>query len=197
MISQWLAHILSLIRTHKKDTEMELFVILVKCSSVTALEVVKMTTSSAVTDKKISKWHFSFSRCCNVLYGMFHSDEVLHVIMINGSDIKIDVVKLYDVLSIFLSHISQNTVDGPQLMWCHYNTVNFLQNTWLWGQDVGCLLWVQSLIYALPPLLQRCLWYHGLLGCVIMVPDYMFNMGCFLWVYSLIYIMHLSLSEFM
>ena len=41
-------------------------------------------------------------------------------------------------------------------MWCHYNTVSFLPNTHKicpiacpWGQDMGCILWVQILIYVL------------------------------------------------
>ena len=46
----------------------------------------------------------------------------------------------------------------------HHNTINFLPNTQNryhiadpWGLGMGCLLWVQTLIYVLPVLLQFCL----------------------------------------
>ena len=60
----------------------------------------------------------------------------------------------------------------------HYNMANFLPNTHnrhhiahLWGWDLGCILWVWSLIYVLLESLQCCIQYYwpalraGLLFC--------------------------------
>ena len=50
---------------------------------------------------------------------------------------------------------------------CRYNVVNFLTNlrnehpiAHLWGWDMGCLLWVQTLIYVLCQSVQHCIKYH-------------------------------------
>ena len=51
---------------------------------------------------------------------------------------------------------------------CHYNVVNFLPNPHKihpiarplgWG--MGCILWVQTVIYALPQSVQWCMQYHS------------------------------------
>ena len=63
---------------------------------------------------------------------------------------------------------------------CRYNTVNFLPNSpkihpisHLLGWGMGCILWVQTLIYTLPQSLQWCMQYHVILDCIITAPDCM------------------------
>ena len=57
---------------------------------------------------------------------------------------------------------------------CHCNTVSFLQNIHNihpiarpWGWDMGCLLWVKSLMHVLPQSLQWWMHYCVLLHCLI------------------------------
>ena len=60
---------------------------------------------------------------------------------------------------------------------CFYNTINFFRNphnrhpiAHLWGQNMGCFLWVQNLIYVLL-LLLHCYIYHGILYHIIKAFD--------------------------
>ena len=57
---------------------------------------------------------------------------------------------------------------------CRYNAVNFLQNNHNrhpiarpWGRDMGCLLWVQALIYILSQSLHYCVHYDIIFDRVI------------------------------
>ena len=61
---------------------------------------------------------------------------------------------------------------------CHYNTVNFLQNAHKGhpvahplGWDMGCHLWIQTLIKVLHQLLQCCMQYRVTLDLVITALD--------------------------
>ena len=60
------------------------------------------------------------------------------------------------------------------IVWCLYNAVNFLPNPHKihpiahpLGWDMGCILWVQTVIYTLPQSMQWCMWYHVILNRVI------------------------------
>ena len=61
---------------------------------------------------------------------------------------------------------------------CCYNPVDFLQNlhnihpiACLFVRGMGCILWVQTVIYTLPQSLQWCMQYHVILDHVIMALD--------------------------
>ena len=61
---------------------------------------------------------------------------------------------------------------------CYYNAVNFLENPHnthpiasLWGWDMGCHLWPETVIQAMPELLQFYVVYHLILVCIIKAPD--------------------------
>ena len=63
-------------------------------------------------------------------------------------------------------------------MLCHYDVVNFLQNfhkrhpiAHQLGRVMGCLSWVQTLIYILTQSRQWYVQYNVILGCVIMALD--------------------------
>ena len=67
-------------------------------------------------------------------------------------------------------------------VWCCYNVVNFLQNCHkmypiarLLGWGMGRVLWVQTLIYFLPQLMQWCVQYHVILYRIVMAHN---CMGC-------------------
>ena len=54
----------------------------------------------------------------------------------------------------------------PRTMQCHYNAVNFLENSHIrypiaqpLGRAMGCLLWVHTWIYIRPLELQQCMQY--------------------------------------
>ena len=64
------------------------------------------------------------------------------------------------------------------IMQCRYNSVNFLPNPYKIhpvahpvGQDMGCILWVQTQICALPQSLQWCIPYHAIFNHVITAHD--------------------------
>ena len=41
----------------------------------------------------------------------------------------------------------------------------------MWSQGMGCLLWVQSMIYDLSLSLQCCMWYHDIQDPVMLAPN--------------------------
>ena len=65
------------------------------------------------------------------------------------------------------------------VMQCHYNAVDFLQNlhnkhsiAHHWGWGMGCLLWVQTLIYVTSESLQYCMQYdYVILDRIIRTAD--------------------------
>ena len=64
------------------------------------------------------------------------------------------------------------------IVWCRYNAVNFLQNLHRihpiarpLGRGMGCILWVQTVIYTLPQSLQWCMQNHDILDRVITTLD--------------------------
>ena len=66
------------------------------------------------------------------------------------------------------SYLSLNMSDDT--VWCHYNII-FLENTHNWhpiahplGWAMGCLLWVQIMIYVMPQWLKCCMKYCVTLG---------------------------------
>ena len=66
-------------------------------------------------------------------------------------------------------HVNQSVT-----VWCHYNTINCLQNPHKihpiarpLGRDMGCILWLQILIDILPQSVKWCLQYRVILNCVI------------------------------
>ena len=92
--------------------------------------------------------------------------------------------------SLIISHYNVNSI--RQVWWnmatdgiiacdhtvcCCFNVISFLQNfhnrhprAHPWRQAMECHLWVQTLIYDLPQLLQRCLQYQVILDHIITAP---------------------------
>ena len=89
--------------------------------------------------------------------------------------IKLDRNKIRQWLQIFTSFHDTYTA------WCCYNPVNFLKNPHkrhpiarLWGQAMGCLLWV--LLSSVSVAVMLYMWYHVLLDWIIAV------LGCiYIW----------------
>ena len=70
----------------------------------------------------------------------------------------------------FLSHKKFFSIFYMVIMWCCYNTVNFLQShhnghpiACPHGQAMGCLLWFLNVIYVPPQSLQYCMPWHVIL----------------------------------
>ena len=82
---------------------------------------------------------------------------------------------------------------------CRYNVVSFLKTPHKrhpiacpLGQDMGCLLWIEPLIYILSQSVQWCMQYHLILDCVIMAPDCSYETSkelCLTWWSSLCLLM--------